>query len=549
MSEQSYCSFHPSREAQLRCHSCDRCLCDRCVKVLGDEVFCSRTCYLLDFGSRLTTPLLSALRQPVPRKQALVVAAAAAALLVIVLLSLVVVKVRSSSPSPEAILVTPTPTPSPTPTAIPAVTGRMLRERGRWTVEVQGPPGSVVLLIVGDKPIQTIELDAAGRGRVRGLRLSGRQPQVELIPLGETRVTVLPVTPTPRSTSTPTPTPTLTLTATATPTPTPTPTPMPTLEPTATVQPTATAKPSPSPSPPPATMPPSTATPAATRAATPPTRAPRTDTRPTGELPVPPTLHLVSDAGQRLALTFDGGSSSNGTADLLDLLKRLDLKVSIFLTGSFIERDAALVRRAVAEGHEIGNHTYSHPHLTTYAKNRKSNLQPGMTREHFHEQLKRTERAFMIATGRRMAPLWRAPYGEENKTLRAWAFEAGYLHVRWSYVRGISLDAWDWVDDEHSSLYQSSESIMERLLRFPRLDGGIVLMHLATHRSEPPWQALPELVSELQQRGLELISVSDMLAASPKWSSWLEQARRNHLSFYGSDTTFSPVLPAGDSGG
>jgi peptidoglycan/xylan/chitin deacetylase (PgdA/CDA1 family) len=524
MSEQSYCSFHPSREAQLRCHSCDRYLCDRCVKVLGDEVYCSRTCYLHDFGNRLTTPLLTTLRRPVARKQALVVATAAAAILIIVLLSLVVVKIRCSRPSAGAVLVTPTPAPSPSPTPTPTVAGRLLLERrGRWSVEVQGPPGSVVLLMVGDKPVQTIELDAAGRGRVRGLRLSGRQPQVDLIPLGSTRVTVLPATPTPRPKSTARPT------ATWTPAPEPTTT----APPTATVSPTAPAQPSPSPT--------QTAT-AAPAAPTPEQTAARSADR----LPAPPVLHLVSDAGRRLALTFDGGSSSNGTADLLDLLKRLDLKVSIFLTGRFIERDAALVRRAVAEGHEIGNHTYSHPHLTTYAKNRKSNLQPGMTRESFLAQLQRTEQAFMIATGRRMAPLWRAPYGEENKTLRAWAFEAGYLHVRWSSVRGVSLDAWDWVDDEHSSLYQSSESIMERLLRFPRLDGGIVLMHLSTHRSEPPWQALPELVFELQSRGLELISVSDMLAASPKWSSWLEQARRNHRGFYGPEPTSTPVQPSED---
>jgi peptidoglycan/xylan/chitin deacetylase (PgdA/CDA1 family) len=531
MNEQSYCSFHPSREAQLRCNSCSRWLCDRCVQVLGEEVYCSRTCFLVDFGKRLITPLISVLRRSVTKKQALVVVAAVAALLVIALLALVVVKVRSTAPSPGAMLVTPTPTPSPIPTPTPAINGQLLRVRGRWSVEVQGPPGSVVLLVVGEKPVQTIELDDTGRGRVRGLRLSGRQPQVQLIPLGENRITVLPTTPTPRSTSTPTPT------ATASPTPAPEPTATVTPAVTPTVTATATARPSPSPSRPPAT---------ATRApASPSPQAPRDDL-PEAKLVAPPVLHLVSDAGQRLALTFDGGSSSNGTADLLDLLNRLDLKVTIFLTGRFIERDAALVRRAVAEGHEIGNHTFSHPHLTSYAKDRKSKLRPEMTRERFLEQLKRTERAFMIATGRRMAPLWRAPYGEENKTLRAWAFEAGYLHVRWSSVRGISLDAWDWVDDEHSSLYQSSESIMERLLRFPRLDGGIVLMHLATHRPEPPWQALPELVAELQQRGLELISVSDMLAASPKWSSWLEQARRNHLGFYGPDPTGIAARPTGE---
>ncbi len=92
-----------------------------------------------------------------------------------------------------------------------------------------------------------------------------------------------------------------------------------------------------------------------------------------------------------------------------------------------------------------------------------------------------------------MAPLWRAPYGEENSTLRGWALELGYLHVRWSSLEGASLDARDWVADEHSKLYQDSRKMMDRLLGFPHLEGGIVLMHLSTERSEPPWGELPEV--------------------------------------------------------
>jgi peptidoglycan/xylan/chitin deacetylase (PgdA/CDA1 family) len=522
MNERSYCSFHPSREAQLRCHSCHRWLCDRCVQVLGEEVYCGRTCHLRDLGRRLTVPLLSALRGEVPRRWSLVVIAVTTLILLSVLMTLIVIQARlSASPSsPGAVLV---PSPTPTRTPIPTVSGRLYRERGRWTVEAQGPPGSTLLLMVGDRPLQTLVLDESGHGRVTGLRLSGKSPQVRLIELARTEALLHEGTPAPTATRPPAPsaTPRPSRTPTATPAPTRAPSRTPTTAPTR-AQPTPTA-----------------AQPAS------PTRAPepRPAASPVSRSQAPPVLHLVADAGPQLALTFDGGSSSNGTADLLDTLQELDLQVSIFLTGSFIERDAALVRRAVAEGHEIGNHTYTHPHLTTYASNRRSNLLPDMTREKLLTELRRTEEAFFTATGRRMAPIWRAPYGEENATLRTWALEAGYLHVRWSSVRGASLDARDWVDDEHSSLYQSSSSIMKRLLRFPRLDGGIVLMHLATHRSEPPWQSLPRLVTELRQRGLGLTSVSEMLSASPTWSHWLEQARRNHLRTYGPVPTSPPQSP------
>ena len=113
-----------------------------------------------------------------------------------------------------------------------------------------------------------------------------------------------------------------------------------------------------------------------------------------------------------------------------------------------------------------------------------------------------------------MMPLWRAPYGEENRTLRGWALEMGYLHIRWSSLEGASLDSRDWVADEHSSLFQNSSTMMERLLSFPELRGGIVLMHLATDRDEPPWEALPTFVESLRKRDVTPTTVIGLLESS-----------------------------------
>ncbi|MCG6962699.1 MAG: polysaccharide deacetylase family protein [Acidobacteria bacterium] len=239
-----------------------------------------------------------------------------------------------------------------------------------------------------------------------------------------------------------------------------------------------------------------------------------------------PDLLLVRDGGPHLALTFDAGSTADGTAQLLALFRRLHLRPTLFVTGAFIRNHPALVRQAVLDGHEIGNHLLTHPHLTTYAKNRRQQLLPNVTRPWFEHQLLETERLFFEATGRRMAPLWRAPYGEENPTLRSWAYDLGYLHVRWSTLRGTSLDSRDWVADEHSSLYENPERMMKRLLSFPHLEGGIVLMHLSTHRSDPPWEVLPKLVAKLKARGIQLGSVTSLLEASPSWRPVLERARR-----------------------
>jgi peptidoglycan/xylan/chitin deacetylase (PgdA/CDA1 family) len=344
-------------------------------------------------------------------------------------------------------------------------------------IRLRGEAGTRVVVMRAGRPIQVVTMGDDGHGQTRILELDDRTSTIELVPMDNAGLTVaVPAAPTPNPTETPPP------------------------APTATPRPQRTAG----------------------------------DERIVVNPPAsPPVLQLVDDAGSLIAITFDGNASSNRTDELLDQLHELDLEVTLFVTGRFIEKNPSVVRRAVLAGHEFANHTYSHPRLTTYAQNRRHNLYRGMTRAKLQRELKRTEEAFRKATGRSMQPLWRAPYGEENRVLRAWALEAGYLHVRWGSLRGASLDTRDWVDDEHSSLYQNSRAMMARLLRFPRLEGGIILMHLATKRKEAPWTELPEFVEALGQRGLRPTTVTELLEASPTWRPWLERARANHEAAYG----------------
>jgi hypothetical protein len=116
-----------------------------------------------------------------------------------------------------------------------------------------------------------------------------------------------------------------------------------------------------------------------------------------------------------------------------------------------------------------------------------------------------------------------------------WALEIGYLHVRWSSLQGASLDSLDWVEDEHSSLYFNSNRLVDRLLRFPKLEGGIVLMHLSTNRPEPPWIQLPRFTKGIRSRGLTLGSVTVLLENSASWRVWLGRARLNHAREFGDD--------------
>lgn len=408
----------------------------------------------------------------------------------------------------------------------------------RFDLDLTGPPHGAVLILAERLEPLLVELDAHGRGSARGLRLPDGAEALRVLPVDTEQMAVVSV---PSRTPTPTHIPTMTP-------PPPTSTPTRTLSPTPHVvpSPTPTASPSPAPtaSPSPAREPASMPRPATPTGAAPATSSP-TSTPPVRARQgppargAPPVLNLIADAGSRLALTFDGGDAANGTDELLDLLDRLHLRVTLFVTGEFIEQHPALVRRAVLTGHEIGNHTYSHPHLTSYASNHRHQLLDQVNRDWLQEELRRTEEAFVRATGRRMAPLWRAPYGEENAALRAWALELGYLHVRWSSVGGASLDSLDWVNDEHSAMYRDSDRIIARLLRFPRLAGGIVLMHLSSERELPPWRELPRLLDRLRARGLEVVTVGELLEGSPTWHPWLERARENHRASFAGDPTSS----------
>ena len=220
-----------------------------------------------------------------------------------------------------------------------------------------------------------------------------------------------------------------------------------------------------------------------------------------------------------VAITFDGGSFSNSAGRILDVLADRNLKTTFFLTGEFIKRYPDVTRRIADEGHEVGNHTYSHLHLTTFGKNYRQETLPGINAALIEKELERNERAFEDLTGKKMVKLWRAPYGEQNDEIRQWALKAGYRHVSWTYDPKTrkSLDSLDWVSDRNSSLYLSSEQIVQKIISFDSdtetgLAGGIVLLHLGSERDSDPFHSrLGELIDQLQEKGYEVGSVGKML--------------------------------------
>ena len=221
-----------------------------------------------------------------------------------------------------------------------------------------------------------------------------------------------------------------------------------------------------------------------------------------------------------IALTYDGGSNDNYACQILDILREKKVKSTIFLTGRFIQKYPDIVRRIAADGHEVGNHTFSHSHLTTYEQNFLHETTPDVTQESFRDELAAADSLFREVTGAGMTKYWRAPFGEHNKQLRRWAAEEGYRHVSWtkSQTRGESMDTHDWVNDAASKLYKSAQEIRDVLLHFGsndahRANGAIILMHLGTNREgDYLYETLPEIIDGFRDQGYKLCTISELLS-------------------------------------
>jgi len=205
-----------------------------------------------------------------------------------------------------------------------------------------------------------------------------------------------------------------------------------------------------------------------------------------------PVLARVRADQPVIALTFDDGPSSY-TAQVLDILARYQVKATFFVIGRNVEQYPDLARRIVAEGHAIGNHTYSHPLWAAMETSR-----------HVERELDRAATAIQAATG--IVPtLFRPPHGWRSPWMIRLARSKGYEVVTWS----VSPDDWQ---------RPPSQVIVERVLRQAR-PGAIILLHdgLET-KVGPPVQntvaALPTIIEELQARGYRFVTIPELMPQS-----------------------------------
>jgi len=228
-------------------------------------------------------------------------------------------------------------------------------------------------------------------------------------------------------------------------------------------------------------------------------------------------------SGRCICMTFDGGSTAEVAEDVLNVLKAHGIRTTLFLTGEFIQKYPDLVRRMARDGHELGNHTLSHPHFAPRMKR-----DPAWTKERFQQELLDADRALVQLLGRPFDPYWRPPYGEQTLELRRWAEELGYRTVAWSE----GADSLDWATVKEFNLYHSGRAIIERLQKRMKKqdgDGLIVLMHLGSLRPylDRPATYLGPFLDRAQADGWRFVCIGDYLKAMgrPVWEPSRRMAR------------------------
>ncbi len=197
----------------------------------------------------------------------------------------------------------------------------------------------------------------------------------------------------------------------------------------------------------------------------------------------PMTYNSVRTGRRVVALTFDDGPHPQLTPKLLDILKAHNAKATFFVIGRNAAEYPDIMKRIVAEGHEVGNHSWSHPAL------------PRLSRARLDDEISRTTKIIEQTTGRPVT-IMRPPYGAINAS------------VRQALTRDHKLNVIMWSVDPLDWKYRNAGRVTQQLVSGAH-PGGILLAH-DIHPSTV--QAIPTTLESLKAKGYEFATVSEIIA-------------------------------------
>src|SRR5438445_11075466 len=240
-------------------------------------------------------------------------------------------------------------------------------------------------------------------------------------------------------------------------------------------------------------------------------------------LPEPYRVARYGAMPKQVAITFDDGPDPEWTPKILDVLKRENAKATFFLIGLQAENNSALTRRIKDEGHEIGNHTFTHPNISN------------ISRSHMRLELNLTERLFASRLGIRTI-LFRPPYSIDQEPDTADQVRPLEVTQDMGYVTiGNRIDPNDWRENPHRSAEQITAAVMKDLPPCnvnDQLCGNIILLHDGGGDRRETVRALTMIIEGLRSRGYEIVPVYQLLGktkadvmpplrSNERWAAWL----------------------------
>ena len=188
-------------------------------------------------------------------------------------------------------------------------------------------------------------------------------------------------------------------------------------------------------------------------------------------------------------LTFDCGYENGNTPTILDALQKHQAPATFFVVGNFLSDQPDLVKRMAAEGHIVGNHTWSHPDMSKIS-----------TQEAFSEELNRVSTLYQETTGQEMVKFYRPPQGKYSTQNLQMAKDLGYQTFFWSlaYV--------DWYQDQQPTHEEAFKKLTGRIH-----PGAIVLLH---NTSSTNAEILDELLTKWEEMGYSFGSLDQLASKS-----------------------------------
>jgi len=242
-------------------------------------------------------------------------------------------------------------------------------------------------------------------------------------------------------------------------------------------------------------------------------------------LPSPYVVDMYGGTPQKkVAITFDDGPDPTWTPAILDVLKRKGAKATFFLIGSEADKYPGLVKRIYDEGHEIGNHTWSHPDISN------------ISNRYFEVELNLTERYFEGKLGVKPV-LFRPPYSIDQEPDTAdqmrpleWSQNLGYITV------GDKIDPNDWRDNPRRTAQEITDDVMANLppCQPGNLScGNIILLHDGGGDRSQTVIAVGMILDGLKARGYQVVPVSDLMgktradvmppiSTNERWAAWVD---------------------------